>query len=144
MSEAEPQPNLGRSILAVLVGIIVGVLLTLGTDEVLHIIGVFPPWKASMAGYDGALALATAYRTIYSILGSYIVARLAPRRPMKHAMIGGWIGLLVSLAGAVATWNGGPAFGPHWYPVALVVIALPTAWAGAKLRLMQLRGERAG
>ena len=143
MSEAEPQPNLGRSILAILAGIIVGVALTLGTDEVLHLVGVFPPWKASMVGYDGVLALATAYRTIYSILGSYIVARLAPRRPMKHAMISGWIGLVVSLAGAVATWNGGPAFGPHWYPLALVVIALPTAWAGGRLRVMQLGGEGA-
>ncbi len=40
--------------------------------------------------------------------------------------------------GAVATRNAGPAFGPHWYPIALIVTALPTAWLGGKLRVMQL------
>jgi hypothetical protein len=36
--------------------------------------------------------------------------------------------------GAVATWNRGPEFGPHWYPVALILLALPCVWAGARLR----------
>jgi hypothetical protein len=58
---------------------------------------------------------------------------------MMHALIGGAIGLVVSAIGAIVTWNRGPAFGPHWYPVALVVIAMPCAWLGGKLRLMQLR-----
>ncbi len=30
------------------------------------------------------------------------------------------------------------AFGPHWHPLALIVLAMPMAWAGGKLRLMQL------
>jgi hypothetical protein len=45
--------------------------------------------------------------------------------------------------GAVVTWNKGPVFGPHWYPVALIMLAMPTAWAGGRLREMQLR-ERVG
>jgi hypothetical protein len=128
-----------QSIGAVLAGMIFGVALTLGTDELLHVAGVFPPWGQSMTGYDGALLLATAYRVVYSIAGSYLIARLAPNRPMLHALVGGVIGLIVSVVGAVATWNGGPAFGPHWYPIALIVTALPCAWVGGKLRLMQLR-----
>jgi hypothetical protein len=91
-----------------------------------------------MTGYEAALLLATIYRTIYGVFGSYIAARLAPDRPMLHAMILGVLGFAVSILGAVATWNGGPAFGPHWYPVALVVLALPTAWVGGKIRLAQL------
>ena len=43
-------------------------------------------------------------------------------------------GLVASIAGAVAMWN----FGPNWYPLALVGLALPTAWAGGRLRLMQV------
>jgi len=31
--------------------------------------------------------------------------------------------------------------GPRWYPISLVVTALPAAWAGGKLRLMQLRSS---
>ena len=49
-----------------------------------------------------------------------------------------------STAGAVVTWNKGPVFGPHWYPVALVVLAIPTAWAGGKIRLAQLRARADG
>jgi hypothetical protein len=55
---------------------------------------------------------------------------------MTHALIGGAIGTVLALAGAIATWN--MPLGPHWYPIALVVLALPTAWVGGKLRLMQL------
>jgi hypothetical protein len=36
--------RIGRSILALLAGFTVGVALSLGTDEVLHLAGVFPPW----------------------------------------------------------------------------------------------------
>ena len=138
MSEAKPQSRIGRSIGAVVVGMVVGIATTLGTDEVLHIIGIFPPWGASMAGYEGALLLATIYRTIYGVGASYVIARLAPDRPMQHALVGGFVGLAVSTLGAAVTWNKGPAFGPHWYPLALIVLALPTAWIGGKLRVMQL------
>jgi hypothetical protein len=116
----------------------VAILLTLVTDELLHLARVFPPWGDSLVGYNGALLLATVYRTIYSVGASYITARLAPRRPMLHAVIGGFLGLAACIAGAVGTWNKGPAFGPHWYPLALVVLSLPSAWVGGKLRLSQL------
>jgi hypothetical protein len=138
MTETQTPRRIGRSILAVLVGMVVGVALTLTTDEILHKIGVFPPWGASMVGFEGALLLATIYRTVYGVLSSYITARLAPNRPMGHALVGGLIGLLASAAGAAATWNKGPAFGPHWYPLALVVLALPTAWVGGMMRMKQL------
>jgi hypothetical protein len=141
MNETYRQRHIGRSILAVLAGIIVGVILSLVTDEVLHAIGVFPPWDQPPG--DGPLLLATAYRTVYGILGSYVIARLAPDRAMQHALAGGVVGLIVSTAGAVVTWNKGPAFGPHWYPLALIVLSIPTAWMGGRLREVQLR-ERAG
>ena len=138
MSEPQPSRHIGRSVGAVLAGMLVGIILTIGTDVVLHAIGVFPPWGQSMVGFDGALFLATVYRTVYGVAASYIIARLAPDRPMLHALVGGVAGLAVSILGAVATWNKGPAFGPHWYPLSLIVLALPQAWVGGKLRLMQL------
>jgi hypothetical protein len=139
MSETQRPRHLARSIGAILAGFVFVFIVSLGTDELLHIAGVFPPWGASMIGFDAALLLATAYRILFGIAGSYVTARLAPNRPMQHALVGGVAGFALSIAGAVATWNKGPAFGPHWYPLALVVTALPTAWAGGKLRLMQLR-----
>lgn len=142
ISEKSPQRRIGRSIAAVLAGMIVGIVLSLGTDLVLHMAHVFPPLGASMTGYDGPLLLATIYRTVYGVLSSYIAARLAPHRPMLHAMVLGALGFAVSILGAVVTWNKGPAFGPHWYPVALIILALPTAWLGGKLWLAQA-GARA-
>jgi hypothetical protein len=115
---------------------VVGIVLSLGTDIVLHAAAVFPVWGQPVS--DGPLALATAYRIVYGIASSYIIARLAPDRPMAHALVGGVIDLVVSTVGAVMTWNGGPAFGPHWYPVALIVAAMPCAWLGGRLHEMQL------
>jgi hypothetical protein len=138
-SETHPPRRLLPSIGAVLAGTVVAVVLTIATDIALHVIGVFPPLGQSMVGYDGALLLATIYRTAFGILGSYVTARLAPDRPMQHAVVGGVLGLAVCIVGAAVTWNKGPAFGPHWYPLALIVLAMPQAWAGGKLRLMQLR-----
>ena len=143
IGETHPPRRFGRSIGALLAGMVVGIILTLGTDIVLHAIGVFPPWGQSMVGFDGPLLLATLYRTIYGVAGSYIIARLAPDRPMQHALVGGFVGLVVSIVGAAVTWNKGPAFGPHWYPLALVVLAMPQDWAGGKLRVMQLPARSA-
>jgi hypothetical protein len=81
--------------------------------------------------------LATAYRTVYGVAGSYATARLAPNRPMMHALVLGGLGLVVCVVGSVATWNRGPEFGPHWYPLALVALAMPQSWLGAKLRKIQ-------
>jgi hypothetical protein len=134
MSETHPPRRIGRSIGAVLAGFLAGVILSLGTDVVLHAAGVFPPWGQPMIDADGSLLLATVYRTIYGVAGSYIAARLAPDRPMAHALALGVVGLVASIVGAALTWNGGPAFGPHWYPLALVVLAMPQAWAGGRLQ----------
>jgi hypothetical protein len=142
MNETHQPRQALRSVGAVLVGMLTGIILSLGTDELLHLAHVFPPWDQRAS--DGLLLLATIYRTIYGVAGSFIAARLAPRRPMLHAMILGVFGLAASAAGAVVTWNKGPVFGPHWYPVALVVLAIPTAWAGGKIRLAQLRARADG
>jgi hypothetical protein len=121
----------GRSALAVAVGFVLTILLSLGTDEVMHLSGVYPAWGEAMA--DGLYVWATLYRAGYTVLGAYVTARLAPGRPMAHAMVLGVIGLVAAGAGAAATWNAGPAFGPRWYPLLLVVIALPCVWAGGLL-----------
>ena len=128
----------GRSIGALLAGFVVVVILSLGTDMALRAAGIFPPLGQTMS--NPLFLLATVYRTVYSIVGSYITARLAPNRPMQHALLGGAIGLVLSVVGAVVTWN--KDLGPHWYPLALVVTALPCAWVGGEIRLLQLRADR--
>ena len=132
-----PTPRrIGRSIVAVVGGLLVVILLSLGTDIIMHATGVYPPWFQPMS--TALWILATAYRVVYGIAGGYIAAQLAPNRPMGHAVVLGVIGMLLSTVGAASTWNAGPEFGPRWYPLGLVVTALPCSWIGAKLRLMQL------
>ena len=131
MNEMHKPRHIFRSIGAVLAGMAAGIILSLGTDIVLHAVGVFPPWGLPVS--EAPLLLATAYRAVYGVASSYITARLAPDRPMQHALAGGAVGFVVSIVGAVVTWNRGPAFGPHWYPLALIVIAMPCAWVGGKL-----------
>jgi drug/metabolite transporter (DMT)-like permease len=130
--------NTRKSIVAMFAGAITGIVLSIGTDLLLHAAGVFPPLSQSQPMSDSLFLLATAYRTIYGVLGAYITARLAPSRPMGHALILGAIGLAVCILGTVVTWSEGPAFGPHWYPLALVALAMPQSWLGAKFRELQL------
>jgi hypothetical protein len=82
---------------------------------------------------DALFVLATVYRTIYTVAGGYITARLAPEQPMTHVLILGLVGTAAALASVVATWNAGPELGPKWYPIALAVLALPSVWMGGKL-----------
>ncbi|MGH9795222.1 MAG: hypothetical protein ACRD5G_10645 [Candidatus Acidiferrales bacterium] len=125
------QPRrLGRSVGAVLLGLVAVVALSLGTDQVLHWLEVYPPWGQPMRE-TGDNLLALAYRCVYAVIGSYIAARLAPRNAMRHALILGVVGFVLSLAGAIATIP--MELGPAWYPISLVVTALPCAWLGGVL-----------
>jgi len=123
---------LGR-IGAVFAGLLAIFILSLATDALLHATGVYPPWGQPMS--NNLFALALAYRTIYGIAGGYLTARLAPDRPISHALSLGLVGLIICIIGTVGTWNRGPEFGPHWYPIALIITAIPCAWIGGKIAL---------
>jgi len=124
-----------RSILAVVVGVLFIIIVTTLVDFALHAAGVYPPIDQPIS--DGLAVLATIYRVIISIAGAWITARLAPQKPMKHALILGVVGVILGLVGVVATWN--LELGPRWYPIALVVLAIPQCWVGGKLYEMQSR-----
>ena len=125
------QKRLGRSVVAVIAGLVATFVLSLGVDGLLHASGIFPPWGQPMS--DALFVVATSYRLVFNAFGCYLAARLAPRLPLRHAMILGGVGFAFSLAATVGTWNKGPEFGPHWYPVLLIATALPCAWIGGRL-----------
>ena len=122
-----------RRIAAVFAGLIAIFILSTVTDVALHASGFYPPWTEPMN--DVHALVATAYRIVFSIFGCYLTARVAPDHPMRHALALGIAGILISLAGAVATWDAG--LGPHWYALVLVVVSLPCAWLGGRLRVAQ-------
>jgi hypothetical protein len=117
ISGSEKSSRLGRSAGAVLAGLVTVIVTHTGTDAIMHAVGVFPPAGQVMG--SGLFALAAAYRILFTVLGGYVTARLAPSKSLEHALVLG----------------GGPEFGPLWYPLALVVTALPTCWLGARIAL---------
>ncbi|MFA6603379.1 MAG: hypothetical protein WCT10_00890 [Patescibacteria group bacterium] len=118
-----------RSIGVVLAGFITVAALSVITDRTLEATGVFPPAVHPEAYTAWMLALALGYRSIYTIAGGYLTARLAKSRPMRHVaglMVLGGIG---GVAGAVSGWN----LGNHWYPVLLAATGPLFVWLGGKL-----------
>jgi hypothetical protein len=117
-----------RSIGAVAAGLVSIFAVTTATDMVMHATGVFPPVGAPPMS-STLFLLAFAYRFLYDVAGSYLTARLAPHRPMRHALVLGSIGFVLSITGAIAMWDAGPA----WYPLSLAASALPCSWLGGRL-----------
>jgi hypothetical protein len=137
-STGSPPRQLGRSVAAVFIGFLVVVVLSLGTDEVFHLLQVYPPWNQPMPE-PGLNLLALSYRLVYDTLGSYLMARLAPYAPMRHVWVGAGIGFVLSSAGAIGAIK--MNIGPAWYPIALALSAWPTAWIGGHLYLRQQAPE---
>ena len=129
MNETRAPHSIGRSLGAVLAGFVAVVILSIGTDMALVSAGIFPPLNRPSLFTTPLLLLATAYRGAYSVAGSYLAARLAPNRPMGHALALGVVGLAANTAGAIIMRG----VGPPWYPIALILLAMPCAWLGGVL-----------
>jgi hypothetical protein len=120
-----------RSAAAVLVGFIAVAVLSLVTDQLLHVLDVYPPWGEPMWGTRLNL-LALSYRIVYTILGGYITASLAPHAPMRHVVVLAVVGFIAGAAGAIAAISMAD-LGPDWYPIALALSGPPSVWAGGLL-----------
>src|SRR5262245_42033239 len=129
-ADAAQTANTRRSVVAVLAGFLAVAGLSLGTDQILHMLEVYPPWGQTMS--NPLFALALAYRVGYTVLGGWITARFAPRSPMRHVRILAVIGLIAGSLGVVAQLAVAN-LGPNWYPIAIAVTAYPCTWLGGKL-----------
>jgi len=125
-----------KSILAIVAGIVVSVVLSVGTDLILASLHVFPPTSTGVY-VTWMLAVAFFYRSLYGVLGAYTTAALAPAKPMNHATILGFLGLLVNIVGAITMWDKGA----HWYPLLLVITALPVAWSGGRIFIGRIKSK---
>jgi hypothetical protein len=120
-----------KSIGAVFGGFLAGTILTVAADFSMQSLGLMDMDKFKSTP-TGIVLIVTLYRFIFSIAGCFIVARLAPDNPMKHAMILGWIGLGLSLLGTAFMWDQAVA----WYNMAVILMAIPCAWLGGKLFML--------
>jgi hypothetical protein len=115
------------SAFAVLAGLVTTSVITTATDMTLHAVGIFPPFGQRMS--DALFVLALAYRIPFNAAGCYVAARLSPTYPVRHAYALGALGTAVAIIGAVVMCE----YGPLWYSLANVAIALPCAFLGARL-----------
>lgn len=117
-----------KSVGAIAAGLVLGMVLSVATDIILEKTG-FMKTQPFSDNASWVIVLIILYRTIYNILGCYLAAKLAPGRPMRHAMIIGVIGFVLCIAGAIVMWD----VPPRWYSIWLIILVLPAAWLGGKL-----------
>lgn len=123
-----------RSVWAILAGFILIGVLGFGTDAILR---VMSPGSFNEGGGSDNLAILLGqmlYSALYGVVGCYVAARLAPSKPMKHALILGVIGVFAAGAANAALWGHVPA----WYVITNVLLVLPLAWLGGRIRENQI------
>lgn len=121
-----------KSIGAVIAGFALLVILSIIMDSILEKTGVMKtePFNENPVWL---IAIIILYRTIFNTFGCYLTARLAPNKPMKHAIILGIIGVVLTIVGLIAMWD----IPPRWYPISLIVLTLPASWLGGKMAILK-------
>lgn len=120
---------MARTVFSIVTGFVLIGLLSLGTDLALK--SAMP----SLYEADGStssislLLLTIGYVGLYATCGCYLAARMAPSRPMRHAIMLGVLGLVFNIAGTVTMWDTAPA----WYHVASVLLVMVWAWLGGRM-----------
>jgi hypothetical protein len=118
-----------RSILAFIAAIAATFILSYGTDAILVAARLMK--SGSLPDSVVIIALIITYRTVYNVLGAFIVAKLAPKRPMTHAMVLAVLGIVGSLSAMAAISDSSQ----YYYPIILSILVLPSTWLGAKLAI---------
>jgi hypothetical protein len=136
---------MGRSILAVLLGVVVGGLLIATVEFVSHLI--YPPQpdldpagiealKAAIANDPvGALLFILLAWALGSLGGGWIAASIARRSHTRHALIVGAILMVMGILNMVMIPH------PLWFWLAALVLFLPASYLGAKLGRPRVQPE---
>ncbi len=123
--------NILKSIGVILLAFVVNALLSVLTDYLLERIGVLPnPEKGLFATW--AILLCLFYRAFYGLLAGFIISKLAPNKPILHALILGVIGTAITLL-AVSS----PEFAEKselWFGYTLAAITFPCLWLGVRIQ----------
>ena len=124
---------MARSILAVVTGfVLTGLLIGATTFFVVSSNpGAFDARNAPTT--LGMLLVMHAYVAVYATLGCWVAARMAPSRPMRHAMIVGVLGVIVNAANP-SIWSTYPL----WSNVVSIGSPLLLAWLAGTIRERQL------
>ncbi len=130
--------NILRSIGAVAAGLAVIVLLCVLTDALLVAIHILPSPHAHRPYALVTLGVVVFYCTVYTLVGGYVTARLAPTRPVAHAVVLGILGMALSNIGTMNDWQ----IGNGWNTITLLAEGLPLCWLGGLIWTQIFRPNR--
>ena len=122
-------PKALRSVLAVVAGFLVIGVLAFGTGKVMQ--------SASPAQFDAAgnptttvmMIVQLLYVGVYATFGCWLAGRLAPSRPMLHALVLGVLGLALNIPSAMSLRDTHPT----WYLAAGILSTMLWAWLGGTI-----------
>lgn len=120
---------MARSIGAIVAGFLLIAILSFGTGAIVESMNPDAFTARGVTEDVTMLLLAILYVGVYAIAGCYLTGRLAPNRPLRHAMILGILGLIFNVMGTIAMWDTAPV----WYHVVSLLLVLPYAYIGGKL-----------
>jgi hypothetical protein len=132
---SEGAGGVGRSIGAVLAGVVVAVLCMMGIEYLGHKVYPPPPGldptnmesvRAVMKDIPlGALLFVLAAWVIGTVAGGAVAARIASRKPELHAIVVGLIILALTVVNLMMIPQ------PTWFVIVSLLAAVPAAYAGA-------------
>ena len=129
------EAQMARSITAVVVGFVFIGVLSFGADAAIK--NMMPDAFGPTGRVESTpvLLLTIGYVLVFAVAGCYLTARLAPRNPMKHALVLGVLGLIFNVVGTVVMWEAAPA----WYHIISLLLVMPAAWVGGQLGEVKAR-----
>ena len=86
--------------------------------------------EPSAAPGTGATLVILAFGLIAAVLGGWVTARLAPRRPWRHVLALAGLVLLLSVVSALASPE---SSAPGWYQTGLALVGVCGALLGGRL-----------
>jgi hypothetical protein len=122
--------NLLKNIWAVVAGFFTVFILSVGTDLLLSVIGVFPSMDNASAFTDWMYALSLAYSCFYTAVGGYLAAKLSATNPWRQVYILAVLGFMAGFIGTYFNWD--KALGHEWFSVAIVITGPIFVWIGGK------------
>jgi hypothetical protein len=125
------------SIASVVAGNLAGGLLWIGCNAILA--GLYPETLGGAARVENLqlLLLMLFYSVVISLAAGYVTAYLAGRREVHHALAAGLVQLALGAAFQAANWT----LLPVWYHAAFLLLLLPGALGGGRLRVLQRQRE---
>jgi hypothetical protein len=124
--------NIARSILAVVVGYLI---FAISAFTFFQVSGQAPHRPAPLS----IMVLSMAFGMLFAVLGGYVAAWLAGRRPVAH---GGAVAAVLAIGAAVSLLST-IGKGAVWSQVSALILMAPCAVLGGWLRLRQSAGTRA-